>query len=112
MKYWIKKGDRVAVLTGKDRGKTGTVERLLRVRARVLVGGINMVKRHQKSSARAPHGGIIDKPSSLALANVMLWCEACGKPRRMRHPRANGQANRVCARCGSSFDVNPVKPKA
>jgi len=68
-KFKIRKGDRVVVTTGRDRGKQGEVLRVLRADDRVLVQGVNMVKRHQRPSAGHP-GGIIDKEASIHISNV------------------------------------------
>ncbi len=70
----IKKGDDVIVLTGKDKGKQGTVSRVMPVEARVIVGGINMVKRHTKGNPNAGvAGGIIDKEMPLHISNIAIF---------------------------------------
>ena len=81
----IKKGDEVQVITGKDAGKRGTVERVLPKENRVVVSGLNMVKRHMKPSKSQPRGGIIEKPASLDRSNVMPICPETSKPTRVRH---------------------------
>jgi len=80
----IKKGDDVIVITGKDKGKRGTVNRVLLEVDRVLVDGINMVKKHQKPNpaAGAP-GGIIDKEMPMAISNIALFNAATGKADRV-----------------------------
>ena len=80
----IKKGDDVIVITGKDKGKRGTVSRVMLEVDRVLVDGINMVKKHQKPNpaAGAP-GGIIDKEMPMAISNVALFNAATGKADRV-----------------------------
>jgi len=80
----IKKGDDIIVITGKDKGKRGTVNRVLLEVDRVLVDGINMVKKHQKPNpaAGAP-GGIIDKEMPMAISNVALFNPATGKADRV-----------------------------
>ena len=80
----IKKGDDVIVITGKDKGKRGTVSRVLLEVDRVLVDGINMVKKHQKPNpaAGAP-GGIIDKEMPMAISNIALFNAATGKADRI-----------------------------
>lgn len=80
----IKKGDDVIVITGKDKGKRGTVSRVMLDVDRVLVDGINMVKKHQKPNpaAGAP-GGIIDKEMPMAISNVALFNAATGKADRV-----------------------------
>ncbi|MFK5913570.1 MAG: 50S ribosomal protein L24 [Woeseiaceae bacterium] len=80
----IKKGDDVIVITGKDKGKRGTVSRVMLDVDRVLIDGINMVKKHQKPNpaAGAP-GGIIDKEMPMAISNVALFNAATGKADRV-----------------------------
>jgi large subunit ribosomal protein L24 len=78
----IKKGDRVIVLTGKDKGRTGTVDKVLPKENRVIVGGINMVQRHTRPSQADPQGGIKNKEASLHLSNVAI-ADANGKATRV-----------------------------
>jgi len=99
----IKKGDDVIVITGKDKGKRGTVSRVMLDVDRVLVDGINMVKKHQKPNpaAGAP-GGIIDKEMPMDISNVALFNPATGKAdrvgikqlddgRKVRYFKSNGE---------------------
>jgi len=78
----IKKGDKVIVLTGKDKGRTGTVDKVMPKDNRVVVGGINMVQRHTKPSQGDPQGGIKNKEASLHVSNVAI-VDASGKPTRV-----------------------------
>ena len=78
----IKKGDRVVVLTGKDKGKTGNVTRVIPKEDRLVVGGINMVQRHTKPSQGDPQGGIKHKEASLHISNV-AHVDSKGKPTRV-----------------------------
>jgi large subunit ribosomal protein L24 len=78
----IKKGDRVIVLTGKDKGRTGTVDKVLPKENRVIVGGINMVQRHTRPSQADPQGGIKNKEASIHVSNVAL-VDAAGKATRV-----------------------------
>ena len=107
----LRSGDRVIVLTGKDAGKQGEVERLVRPN-RVVVGGINIARKHQKPRARqgrtdrqprVQQGGIIDVARPLHLSNVMLVCPSCHAPTRLRHDKgADGRSVRTCSRCGEA----------
>ena len=72
MKFKIKKGDKVVVLAGRDKGKSGEVLSVLRTQSRVLVQGVNMMKRHTRPTAGQP-GGIIEKEAPLALSKVAIW---------------------------------------
>jgi large subunit ribosomal protein L24 len=78
----IKKGDRVIVLTGKDKGKTGSVTRVLPKEERLVVGGINMVQRHTKPTQGDPQGGIKNKEAPLHVSNVAI-VDSNGKPTRV-----------------------------
>jgi large subunit ribosomal protein L24 len=81
----IKKGDQVQIIAGKDRGKRGTVERVLPKEQKVVVAGLNIVKRHLKPSKSQPRGGIIEKPAPIHRSNVMPVCPETSKPTRVRH---------------------------
>ena len=78
----IKKGDRVVILTGKDKGRTGDVTKVMPSEGRVIVSGINMVQRHTRPSQANPQGGIVNKEASLHLSNVAI-ADANGKPTRV-----------------------------
>ena len=79
----IKKGDRVQVLTGKDRGKDRQVTRVLPAAGKVIVDGVNVAKKHQKATRATMQGGIIDKDMPIPVANVAILCPSCGKPTRV-----------------------------
>ncbi len=78
----IKKGDRVVLLAGKDKGRTGTVTKVLPKDERVFVQGVNMVQRHTKASQTDPNGGIKNKEASIHLSNVAI-VDSQGKPTRV-----------------------------
>ena len=97
----IRKGDRVQVLTGKDRGKTGTVTRAIPEKDRVIVDGVNIAKKHQKPTSQTNTGGIIDKEMPIPVSNVAIICNACGAPTRIGHRfEADGTKVRICRKCG------------
>jgi large subunit ribosomal protein L24 len=96
----VRKGDRVQVLTGKDRGKTGTVTRSIPARGRVIVDGVNIAKKHQKPTSSTQQGGIIDKEMPIPVANVAVVCASCGKPTRVGYRfEADGTKVRICRKC-------------
>ena len=100
----IRKGDTVKILSGKDRGKTGTVTRMLPRRNRAIVEGMNLKKKHQRSRRQDKKGEIILLPAPLALSVLELVCPRCAKPTRVgyrRDPAAGKQ--RRCTRCGGQF---------
>jgi len=100
----IRKGDRVVVLTGRDKGRTGEVIEVRPSEGRALVRGVNMVKRHQKQSA-AQEGGIISKESPIHLSNVALADPKDGKPTRVGWKiQQDGTRVRVAKRSGTEIN--------
>jgi large subunit ribosomal protein L24 len=100
----IKKGDRVKVLTGKDRGKEGEVMRAIPERDKVIVDGVNVAKRHQRATRATTQGGIIDKDMPIPAANVAVICGSCHKPTRVGY-RFDDQHRklRICRKCGGDL---------
>ncbi len=100
----IKKNDKVKILKGKDRGKTGKVLRIDRNNRRVVVEGVNIVHRHTRQQSQSDPGGIIKKEGPVDLSNVLLICPSCGKPSRVGFAKAkSGQKVRVCKKCGEQM---------
>jgi large subunit ribosomal protein L24 len=100
----IKKGDKVVVLSGRDKGRSGEVLRVLPREGRALVQGVNLVKRHQRQSARE-QGGIISKEVSIHLSNLALADPTSGKPTRVGFKILNdGRKVRVAKRSGEVID--------
>ena len=103
----IKKEDQVLVLAGKDRGKRGTVNRLVikDERVRVVVGGLNMIKKHVKNRPGVRQAGIVELEAPLQISNLMLICPNCGKPARVGHAQMpDGRRVRVCKKCNEVVD--------
>jgi large subunit ribosomal protein L24 len=101
----VRRGDTVAVIAGRERGKRGKVLRVLPIGGRVLVEKINMIKKHQRPTQKLRQGGIIERESPLALSNVLVVCSRCDKPSRSGiKTLADGRKLRVCRRCGESID--------
>lgn len=100
----IKKGDKVIVITGKYRGKSGAVEQVMTDRAKVRVAGLNVVKRHVKSNSKAGQaGGEIEIHRPISVSNVMLVCPHCDKPTRVGHQKQNNVVERICIKCKGSL---------
>jgi large subunit ribosomal protein L24 len=100
----IRKDDRVQVLSGKHRGKQGTVMRADPKRGTVIVDGANMAKRHTKPRGQTMQGGIIDKDMPLPVSAVAIVCRSCGRPTRIGVKLdETGRKQRVCRRCGSDL---------
>jgi large subunit ribosomal protein L24 len=103
-KYKIKKNDMVMVITGRDRGKTGKVMRVLPERGRVVIERLNIVKRHSKSRGAQSPGGIVEKEASINISNVMIFCDRCNAPVRVGVKSADdGTKSRNCRRCGEAI---------
>ena len=101
----IKKGDIVLVTTGKDAGKKGKVLRVLPAANKVVVEGINRVKKHQKPNRAIPQGGILRIETPMNASNVMLLCNKCDKPTRVGSRILDNQEKvRVCKNCGEIID--------
>lgn len=101
----VRSGDTVLVLAGKDRGKKGKVLRVLPTARRVIVEGVNVVKRHQRPTRQVMQGGIIEKEAPVHLSNVMLVCPRCNTPTRPSKRRLDSGRNvRACRRCGEVID--------
>ena len=101
----VKKGDSVVVISGKSKGKRGRVLRVDKDAGRVVIEGVNMIKKHQKPTQKVMQGGIIEKEGPVSAAAVMIWCPKCTKPVRTGHKvLENGKKVRVCSRCGEVLD--------
>ena len=100
----IKKGDRVVVLTGKDKGRQGQVLQVMPKDNRVLVSGINMVKRHTKPSQGDPQGGIKNKEASLHISNVAFIDPKSGEPTRVGFRIDGDKKVRVAKKSGEVID--------
>ena len=97
----IKKGDRVRVLQGKDRGKEASVTRVLPLEEKVIVEGVNIAKKHQKPTRRTMQGGIIDKDMPMPASNVAVLCPKGHATRVGYKFDDDGTKKRVCKKCGA-----------
>ncbi len=101
----IKKGDKVVVLTGRDKGRTGEVRSVSPDDGRAIVEGVNLVKRHTKQSAQNPEGGIITKEAPIQLSNIALADPKDGKPTRVGFKvLEDGRKVRFAKRSGDLID--------
>jgi large subunit ribosomal protein L24 len=103
-------GDPVMVVAGKDRGKQGEVLRTLPREGKIVVRGVNILKRHTKAGRsaggnRAIQGGIVDFEAPLAYSNVMLVCPSCNRPTRIRHTVLESGSKAIeCVKCGEPYE--------
>jgi large subunit ribosomal protein L24 len=108
----IKKDDNVRVIAGKDRGKEGRVVRVLPSEGRVMVDGVAMAKKHQRTGAKRTRtgqqlnqGGIIDIETFVDISNVQVVCRSCGQATRIGHRTdEDGVKMRICRKCEASLD--------
>jgi large subunit ribosomal protein L24 len=100
----IKKGDKVVVLSGKDKGKEGLVLEAMPKAGKVIVEGINIVSRHTKPRKQGEQGGIVKKEAAIYACKVQRVCPKCNKATRPAHKLlADGKKVRVCKKCGAEI---------
>lgn len=100
----VKKGDKVVVLSGKDKGKEGVILRAMPSEGKVVVEGVAVVKKAVRPNPQNQQGGIVEQEAAIDASNVMLICPSCGKPSRIGHDvDENGKKVRVCKKCGAKF---------
>jgi large subunit ribosomal protein L24 len=103
-KFKIKQGDMVKIIAGKDKGRTGKVLRVLRADGRILVEGLNMVKRHTKPTAEQP-GQIVEKEAPLHISNVALWNADESRRVKVGYQVVDGKKVRVDRKSGNPIDA-------
>ena len=102
----ISKDDQVLVIAGNSSGKKGRVLKIYPEKDRMIVEGVNMIKRHMRPTQRNPQGGIIEKEGTINSSNVMLVCPKCGAPTRVNYKvsstegKASRHRARLCKKCG------------
>jgi len=96
----IKRGDKVKITAGRDKGRVGTVDKVYPREEKVLVGGVNLFKRHLKPRGEGKPGGIVEIPRPLPVANVALICPKCNQPTRVGwQVSKEGEKLRICKKC-------------
>ena len=105
-KCHIKKDDKVKVIAGKDKDKIGKVLKVIRKSDRILVENVNIVKRHSRPNAQNKQGGIVESEAPIHFSNVMLMCNKCLAPVRVKMQRLeDGKKMRVCRKCDEIIDA-------
>ena len=102
MKFRLKRDDTVQIISGKDSGKTGKILRIDSANSKVIVQGLNIVRKAVKQKRQNEKGGIIDVEAALALSNVMIVCKKCG-PTKVGFSISNGTKTRICKKCGETL---------
>lgn len=101
----IKKNDKVEVIAGKEKGKTGKVLKVLRDKNRVVVEKVNIIKRHTRPSPQTGQGGIVEKEAPMHASNVLLICGKCTAPTRIKRTlTGEGKWVRTCKKCGEIIE--------
>jgi large subunit ribosomal protein L24 len=104
-KYRIKKNDMVMVITGREKGKSGKVMRVIPKKDRAIVEKLNLVKRHLKPSQQSRQGGILEKESPIQMSNLMLICSKCTDPTRVGfRVLEDDRKVRYCKKCNEVID--------
>ena len=101
----IKKNDNVSVIAGKDRGKTGVVERVFPADDKVVVTGIAVYKKSVKPTRKAPKGGIIEVNAKIQASNVAIVCPSCSKITKIGYSVSGDKKIRICKKCRGSLEV-------
>ena len=101
---FVKKGDKVKVITGKDKNKEGVVLAALPKKDKVIVEGVNIVKKHQKPSQTAPQGGIVEMEAPIHVSNVMVVDPSNGEATRVGYKEVDGKKVRVSKKTGEVLD--------
>ncbi|HWR12809.1 MAG TPA: 50S ribosomal protein L24 [Rectinemataceae bacterium] len=102
VKYKLRKEDLVQVITGKDKGKQGKILKIDREKGRVIVAGLNMIKKAMKKKNQQDRGGIAEIEAALDISNVMIVCKKCG-PVRIGYKIEGDTKKRVCRKCGEAL---------
>jgi large subunit ribosomal protein L24 len=101
----VRKGDTVEIIAGKHRGKRGKILQVIPKSGKLIIEGVNIVKRHSKPTQKLPQGGIVEKEAPLYSARVMLVCPKCGQASRVGHGYlGDGTKIRVCKNCGEQIE--------
>jgi len=95
----LKRSDKVIILSGKDKGKTGIIERSLKKTGQIIVAGTNIYKKHVKVSKKYPSGGTVEIARPIPLGKAQLVCPSCNKPTRIKFEGRGDKKVRICKKC-------------
>ena len=99
----VRKGDKVVVLSGKDKGKQGKILEVSPKEGKVIIEGVNQAQQHVKPRKMGEEGGIVTVEAPMYASKVMLVCPKCSKPTRAAHAIKDGKKVRLCKKCGETF---------
>ena len=100
---FVRKDDKVVVLSGRDKGKEGKVLKAMPDAGKLIVEGVNVASRHMKPRKQGEQGGIVKVETPIYACKVMVVCPKCGKPTRVAHRLEGGKKLRVCKKCGGAL---------
>ncbi|MBR1497524.1 MAG: 50S ribosomal protein L24 [Oscillospiraceae bacterium] len=100
---FVRKDDKVVVLSGRDKGKQGKVLTVMPKDGKLIVEGVSVASRHMKPRKQGDQGGIIKMETPIYACKVMVVCPKCGKPTRVAHKIEDGKKSRVCKKCGGAL---------
>ncbi|OGH69434.1 MAG: 50S ribosomal protein L24 [Candidatus Magasanikbacteria bacterium RIFCSPHIGHO2_01_FULL_47_8] len=100
----IKVNDKVKVLSGKDKGKTGKVIQVFAEEGKIVVEGVNKIKKHLRAKGQTDKGQVVELSSPMPMGKTMLLCPKCEKPIRVGYKTEAGKKNRYCRECGQIID--------
>lgn len=101
-KMKIHRNDNVEIIAGKERGKRGEVVKVLQEDNKVIVGGLNMIKKAMRKRSQQDQGGIVEIEAPISASNVMVICKKCGKT-RIAYEIKDGKKTRICRKCGEAL---------
>ena len=104
-KIGFKKGDKVLIIIGEDKGKKGKIVRIFPKETKAIIEGVNFLKKHSKPTQKVPQGGIVEQEGALHISNIRLICNKCNKPTAIKRERIKeGKRVRVCKKCREIID--------
>ncbi len=103
-KFRLKKGDLVEVISGEEKGSQGKIIEIMKKTGRVVVEGVNIVKRHTRPTSATNPGGIVEKPGSIHYSNLRLICPRCAQRTKATFHVIEGKRHRICKKCGEVID--------
>ena len=104
-KVSLKKGDKVVVISGEDKGKSGKIIDIFPKDMKVIIEGVNFLKKHNKPTQKNPQGGVVNQEGPINLSNVKLICNKCNKPTKIKKDSTKeGKKIRICKKCGEIID--------
>ncbi|NLC17002.1 MAG: 50S ribosomal protein L24 [Clostridiales bacterium] len=105
----VKKGDKVIILSGDEKGKTGKVLQIFPKQNRAIVEGVNIVHHHKKPKSAQEAGGITKSEAPIYLCKLQVICPSCGMPARVGFVKSGDEKSRVCKKCGKPIDSKEIK---